>query len=180
VDLNPELATYIDLESGQFPMKFVNGIQVNRDDYKTSKLVLQRIDGISGGKFDTFVMGSHATDYDIITDPTKRKYRDAESIVDGAKNDYARVTLGNGGSYQKRYVNYKEDLPPDGYAASNDLYAQKTTMRDKDGKPIKDGESDKQTEKYTKNKHFFLDPFALTIAQWCYVKLNSQESGNAN
>lgn len=23
--------------------------------------------------------------------------------------------------------------------------------------------------KYFKNKHFFLDPFALTIAQWCYI-----------
>lgn len=33
--------------------------------------------------------------------------------------------------------------------------------------------------KYFKNKHFFLDPFALTIAQWCYIKLNSQNSRSA-
>ena len=35
-------------------------------------------------------------------------------------------------------------------------------------------------KKYFKNKHFFIDPFELTISQWCYVKLNSQESGSAN
>ncbi len=40
----------------------------------------------------------------------------------------------------------------------------------KTGKKI-DGKYD---AKYFKNKHFFIDPFALTIAQWCYVKLNSQ------
>lgn len=35
-------------------------------------------------------------------------------------------------------------------------------------------------KKYFKNRHFFIDPFELTIAQWCYVKLNSQKSGSAN
>jgi hypothetical protein len=24
-------------------------------------------------------------------------------------------------------------------------------------------------KKYFKNKHFFIDPFQLTIAQWCYA-----------
>ena len=28
---------------------------------------------------------------------------------------------------------------------------------------------DKKRKKYRKNKHFFIDPFQLTIAQWCYV-----------
>ena len=31
-------------------------------------------------------------------------------------------------------------------------------------------ETHKQTEKYFKNRHFFIDPFELTIAQWCYAK----------
>ena len=68
-------------------------------------MVLARIDRISGEKFDTFTMGSHSTDYDLIADSKKRKYKDDESIVDGSPNDNAQVTLGNGGSYQKRYVN---------------------------------------------------------------------------
>ena len=37
----------------------------------------------------------------------------------------------------------------------------------------------KRCKKYFRNKHFFLDPFALTIAQWCYIKLNSQSTGKA-
>lgn len=56
-------------------------------------------------------------------------------------------------------------------------------QRDRDGKyvMIRDGngkiwgqpgyiETHKQTEKYFKNRHFFIDPFELTIAQWCYAK----------
>lgn len=74
-------------------------------------------------------MGSHSTDYDLITDPKKRKYKDDESIVDGAVDDYAQVTLGNGGSYQKRYANkdLKDDgQQPDGYVQGNDLYYANT------------------------------------------------------
>ena len=72
VDLNPDIDEYNEkvpdnlkdkdgfmLGNTQFPMSFANGVNVNVDDYKTSKLVLQRIDSISGEKFDTFTMGSH-------------------------------------------------------------------------------------------------------------------------
>ena len=99
-------------------MRFDSGVDVNVDEYKTSKLVLTRIDSISGEKFDTFTMGSHATDYDLVSDPKKRKYKDDESIVDGAVDDHAEVTLGNGGSYQKRYANNdlkNEDEHPSDY-----------------------------------------------------------------
>ena len=131
VDLNPNVGEYnnkvpeyLKNESGfmlgdtQFPMSFASGVNVNVDDYKTSKLVLTRIDNISGEKFDTFTMGSHTTDYDLVTDPKKRKYKDDESIVDGAIDDYAEVTLGNGGSYQKRYPN--RDLKDKDHVVSND------------------------------------------------------------
>ena len=104
-------------------MSFASGVNVNVDEYKTKKLVLQRIDKVSGDKLDTFTMGSHATDYDLITDPRKRKYRDAESIVDGAVDDYASVTLGNGGSYQKKRADI--DLKDKDIAADvkeDDLY----------------------------------------------------------
>ena len=74
VDLNPSESTGV--SNTQFPMSFANGVNVNVDDYKTSKIVLQRIDKISGEKFDTFTMGSHATDYDLIVDSKKRKYKD--------------------------------------------------------------------------------------------------------
>ena len=161
-------------------MKFASGVSVNIDMYKTSQLVLQRIDSISGDKFDTFTMGSHATDYDLITDPKKRKYKDSESIVDGAIDDYAEVTLGNGGSYQRKYANNDlkdPELNPDGYVQANDLYYANTEERtSSDARQIekrnpKTGEvvPDKYDAKYFKNRHFFLDPFALTIAQWCYI-----------
>ena len=57
-------------------------------------------------------MGSHEADYDAIEDQLKLKYkdRDRESIVTGAVNDYAEVTLTNGG--------YPEDKPDD--SASSD------------------------------------------------------------
>ena len=80
-------------------MRFASGVNVNIDEYKTKKLVLQRIENISGEKFDMFTMGSHVSDYDLVTDPKKRKYKDDEAIVDGAIDDYANITLGNGGSY---------------------------------------------------------------------------------
>lgn len=198
VDLNPNVEEYnskvpsaladkseFNLGNTQFPMSFASGVNVNVNDYKTSKLVLQRIDKISGEKFDTFTMGSHATDYDLIVDPKKRKYKDNESIVDGAIDDYAEVTLGNGGSYQKRYANNNlknTDEYPDGYVQENDLYYANTeTSTPSDKRQV--GKRDQKTgeliegkyePKYFKNKHFFMDPFALTIAQWCYVKLRAE------
>ena len=190
VDLNPDIDEYNEkvsdnlkdkdgfmLGNTQFPMSFANGVNVNVDDYKTSKLVLQRIDSISGEKFDTFTMGSHATDYDLVIDHKKRKYKDDESIVDSAIDDYAEVTLGNGGSYQKKYPN-RDLKEKDHVILDDDLYDVDLKKDDprrvpkRNAKPgtVIDG---KYETKYFKNKHFFLDPFALTIAQWCYVKLNS-------
>jgi len=54
--------------SGVFPMTFANDISVNSDEYKKSKIVLTRIDSISGEKEDTFEMGVHGTDYDEVAD----------------------------------------------------------------------------------------------------------------
>lgn len=84
--------------SGVFPMTFANDISVNSDEYKTSKIVLTRIDSISGEKKDTFEMGVHSTDYDEVTDQKRIKYKDNEAIVDGSPSDIAQVTLTNGGS----------------------------------------------------------------------------------
>jgi len=96
------------------------------------------------------------------------------------------VVLGNGGSYQKQYVNKNLDddsTDPDGYDKDKDLYNNiEVEARDKNGEVIllqdKNGKNPDETgyvrtpkmvKKYFKNKHFFIDPFALTIAQWCYV-----------
>lgn len=57
-------------------------------------------------------MGSHETDYDEITDQLKLKCRDKESIVAGAVDDYAEVTLTNGG--------YLEDKPDDSVSSDDD------------------------------------------------------------
>ena len=186
VDLNPDYDKYNQneppflLDDGQFPMSFANGVSVNVEDYKTSKLVLQRIDKISGEKFDTFTMGSHTSDYELITDPKKRKYKDDEAIVDGAVDDYAEVTLGNGGSYQRKRADLdlnSEDTP----LVSDDMYNYDKEHPESDPRAVQKRRpdtgvliDDKYESKYYKNKHFFMDPFALTIAQWCYIKLNSQ------
>lgn len=109
VDLNPTLDDYKNLQDGTFPMKFTGGSTPNDDEHKTAKLVLMKVDAISGAKYDTFNMGSRATDYELVTDPLKRKYRDVDAIVDGAVDDKAVVTLGNGGSYQKRKVHVEKN-----------------------------------------------------------------------
>jgi len=62
VDLNPTASS--DDITGKFPMKFASNISVNQNEYKTSKMVLSRVDAISGDKFVEFSMGSHASDYD--------------------------------------------------------------------------------------------------------------------
>lgn len=195
VDLDPTLSEYNDpnetnnnfkVASGDFPMSFADGVNVNVDEYKTKKLVLQRIDSISGENFDTFIVGSHSTDYDLITDPKKRKYGDSEAILDGAKDDYAEVTLGNGGSYQKKWPD--TDLTNKGRTVRpDDLYDYNMEDGATDNRKVQkrnpntgDLISGKYEAKYFRNKHFFMDPFALTIAQWCYIKLNSQSSNNAS
>ena len=184
VDLDPTLSDYnpdpearpeFKVKNGQFPMTFASGVNVNVDEYKTRKLVLQRIDKISGERFDTFTMGSHASDYDLVTDPKKRKYKDDESILDAAVEDFAQVTLGNGGSYQKNHP--ARDLNnKDREQVENDIYEADLTTDNPRRVPRRNPETgvlipDKYEAKYFKNKHFFMDPFELTIAQWCYVKL---------
>ena len=114
-------------------MKFMGNKDVNSDEYKTSKLVLTRIDPISGENADEFEMGSHASDYEEIDGekyPLKIKYMDTESIKYGAEDDYIKVKLTNGGSYQK----------------TDSLY--------EDIEDVETGE-----KKYFKNRHFFIAPF---------------------
>lgn len=110
VDLNPNYADYnaevdnnllkIGPDENVFPVRFVDGLDVNAtDEYKTSKIAFTRVDAISADNFTKFYMGSHSRDYDEVTDQIKLKYADPDAIVDKAKSDYARVLLGNGGSY---------------------------------------------------------------------------------
>lgn len=127
VDLNPTNTEYADLPSGKFPMKFANSLSVNKDEYKTSKLVLTRIDSISANNSDTFEMGSHSTDYAAITDQEILKHKDPEAITTVAEDKHIQVKLVNGGD-----VVYDENAEA--------------------------------------KRHFFIDPFELTIAQWCYIK----------
>ena len=109
VDLNPDYDEYnadvekdrLRLQDGKFPMTFQYVGDVNQDEYKTSKIVLQRVGEFSGDKSAQFEMGSHSSDYDKVEDPLKLKHRDSESIVSQSKDDYAVVKLWNGGSFQK-------------------------------------------------------------------------------
>lgn len=98
-------------------------------------------------------MGSGDADYDRVVDENKIKYSGNDVILTQSVEDSATVVLGNGGSYQKRCPEYgDEDQHP-----AFDLYN------------IPDPEKPTKKKKYKKNKHFFIDPFELTIAQWCYV-----------
>ena len=67
--------------------------------YKKSKILMNRVEFISGTNFDTFTMGSRPTDYDEVTDPYDLLWRDPESIETKARNDQANVTLGTGGAF---------------------------------------------------------------------------------
>ena len=120
VDLNPDPSQYdVDLGPVEFPMTFAGTLNVNADDtYKKDKLILTRVPSISGPKFDTFEMGSHSFDYDLITDMEDRKYRDRGSNPDGAVDDYITVTLGNGGSCQKKQIDVEKNTD-----VEHDLYA---------------------------------------------------------
>lgn len=180
IDLDPKNSntSYKGLPDGMFPMRFMGKTFVNTDEYKTRKLVLNRIEDFSGENFvpdpssenpsgaDTVVIGSHQTDYKLVTDPRRRQYRDEESIMEGAVDDYAHIVLGNGGSYQKQKIDINLQEVPEGYEDAKDIFCIKTQMTvdggDGKGKSL-------DVYKYRKNKHFFIDPFALTIAQWCYI-----------
>lgn len=133
VDLNPGEG-YNGLGDGQFPIQFASVDDPNLEVYKTTKLVLTRVPDLSEASSATFEMGGHASDHD------------------GAVDDHATVTLGNGGSTQR-------DL----------------TIRSLDSqvKPLKFHEILDETtglQRYPKDTHLFVDPFQLTVAQWCYVE----------
>lgn len=98
-------------------------------------------------------MGSRKSDYDYVNDPFQRLYKDQDAIQGRAVDDMATVTLTNGGSFQKNEDFYQIAVDP--------------------SKP--------QKKKYHKNKYFYIDPFELTIAQWCYVKgWNTTASARSN
>ncbi len=88
--------------------------------------------------------------------------------------------LGNGGSYQKSRVDVdlKGEQFPDDYQIDKDLFQIEVEQRDGDGNVEQRDGVPVMAKKYFKNKHFFIDPFELTIAQWCYVKLNSNPDGS--
>ena len=165
VDLNPP-GYDVPLPDGAFPMSFTEIENVNKDEYKTSKLVFTRIDGISATNFSSFTMGSRATDYDKVDNALRIKYKDDDSIVDGAKNDNAAVTLGNGGGFQKKRVDIKEKdvYNPSTEPLSDDLYWIPEDPASATPEAIVGAK-----KKFKKNRHFFIDPFELTIAQWCHV-----------
>ena len=101
------------------------------------------------------------------------------------------MTLGNGGAYQKKMVDLDlttvkdkdhPDRENDHPAPTKDIFWIEVDEKDEYGNPIKGPDSEgrrpgsegyvttyKKVKKYFKNKHFFIDPFQLTIAQWCYV-----------
>lgn len=134
-----DISTPIDAAVEGFAGSFESFVDVNTDEYKTTKIAFKLVNAISDGESDTFTMGSHKTDYLKVEDPIKRKYAAAgDSILDGSVDNHAQVTLENGGSYQKK----------------DDFY---------------DLSEDQTHKKYKRNRYFFMDPFELTIAQWCYV-----------
>lgn len=189
VDLNPNSTEYNNLPSGKFPMQFVNDIDdVNINEYKTSKMVLSRMyDICGGGVYDKntnstngeviFKMGSSTSDYNKIVDKLKLLYKDDEAIVTGSVNDNATIKLMNGGSYQKNEPFYGIDTTKDGKI---DVYTGDTVpLKDNvwlpngfNSEPIKKMRStteEYKQPKYFRNKHLFVDPFAMTIAQWCFA-----------
>ena len=123
IDLNPDVVStnaglvyasskYGDLDPnlGNFPIRFTTITNPNKDEYKTSKIILQRVENISADNEDEFSFGEDRTYFDLVTDTAKLKYRDAESIVRNARDDKVQVKLGNGGSSQKADALYDLDL----------------------------------------------------------------------
>lgn len=79
-------------------MIFTSDVRVNEDNtYKTSKIVLNRIDSISGRNSDTFIMGSRKSDYEKV-DSSESRFATSDAILNGSKDDFSTVTLTNGGS----------------------------------------------------------------------------------
>lgn len=190
IDLNPDRDSdeYTNLPGNKFPMKFCSVKDINtNDEYKTSKIVFNRIDDISGDKSVSFTMGSKSTDYNQVNDSELEKYKDDDSIMQGAENDNATITLTNGGAYQRNGErgNKKTDITGPGFyglrwgndSTNNSLPAAitKTNADLKTNINPDTYESLIRDERYFKNKYLFIDPFELTIAQWCYAHGNSNE-----
>lgn len=136
-------------DTKKFPITFTSGINPNEGDegnpdaYKKNKILMNRVAAFSEDKEISFSMGSRRADYDVINNPYKIMYRDEDSITSRAVDDFATVRLYTSGSYQKKDSFWDIQKP-----------APNTNPNKK---------------KYKKNKHFYIDPFELTIAQWCYV-----------
>lgn len=79
-------------------MIFTSDVRVNEDNtYKTSKIVLSRIDSISGSNSDTFIMGSRKSDYEKVSSD-ESELASADAILEGSEDNFSTVTLTNGGS----------------------------------------------------------------------------------
>ena len=149
IDLNPTYSQYKvkknDSTSEEvsptwgFPLQFTSGEdpQDPSDVYKTTKILLNRVAAFSGSNSTTFSMGSRTSYYDVISNPYKYIYKDPDAIREASRNDTANVTLFTGGSYQKKDAFWEIQKPY---------------------------QTDPNNKKYKKNKHFYIDPFELTIA----------------
>ena len=173
---------YKDCPTDKFPMRLVGGISPNGDaSYKTTKIVLTRMESISGDyrkdqddeDGTAFTMGSRDTYYSKITDANRLKYKASEAIVQKSIEDAVDVRLTNGGAYQKNGTPH--DFPNTAEVKDNKQDATFYSLtdgekKDKNGDTVMDENGNPiYQKKYRKNKHFFIDPFALTIAQWCYI-----------
>lgn len=124
--------------AGKFKLEFKDEIE-DIQTYTKNKILFNLVDFASGKNSLDVEIGYKHDYYDGVSEENT-KYKDFDSIVEQSPDSYAKVTLTNGGSYQK-----------------NDSFYG-----------IVDS-SNPSIKKYFKNKYFFIDPLELTIAQWCYV-----------
>ena len=133
----------VDLNSsdldGKFKLEFSNEID-DAHTYTKDKILFNLVDLMSGKGTDNTTLGYKKDYYNKITDENSIRYKDLDSIIDQSPDSYANVQLTNGGSYQKNSSFYD--------------------IESSNGGGMK---------KYFINKYFFIDPFELTIAQWCYA-----------
>ena len=127
IDLNPDIDAKDNkgLPEGTFPMIFTSDVRVNEDNtYKTSKIVLNRVDAISGKNSDTFIMGSKASDYKKV-DSSESRLATSDAILVGSKDNFSTVTLTNGGSCQKNEAFYNIPDPTDDRELSDESKRRK-------------------------------------------------------
>lgn len=132
----------VDLNSSDLDGKFKLEFSNEIDDahtYTKDRILFNLVDLMSGKGTDNMTLGYKKDYYNKITDENSIRYKDLDSIVDQSPDSYANVQLTNGGSYQKNSSFY-------------DIESSNGGMK-----------------KYFINKYFFIDPFELTIAQWCYA-----------